>query len=70
MKLEKLAKDGTSGDNGCPTVYRAEDGRLVVQGDLVDSATTSELENVLPGEAAVVISADVIFEAMARYHKR
>lgn len=70
MKLEKLAKSGASGDNGCPTVYLAEDGRLVIQGDLVDSATNSELENVLPGEGAVTISADVVVDAVARYLKR
>jgi hypothetical protein len=69
MKLRKLYKDQSSGGEGCPTVYLADSGELVVQGDLLDSATQGELENVLPGEGAVRISADVILGAVARYHE-
>ncbi|MGW5970143.1 hypothetical protein [Streptomyces sp. NPDC055186] len=70
MKLTKLYKDQGSGGNGCPTVYLAETGELVVQGHAVDSATFAELENVLPGEGAVRISADVVAGAMERYHSQ
>ena len=67
MKLEMLAKDDKSGIDGCPTVYRADDDSLVVQGCLVDAATYGDLHNVLPGEAAVHIDADVVVRALARY---
>ena len=70
MKLTKLYKDQSSGGNGCPTVYLGETGELVIQGSIVDSATFAELENVLPGEGAVRISADVVAGAMERYHGR
>ena len=70
MKLTKLYKDQSSGGNGCPTVYLSETGELVVQGSLVDGATFAELENVLPGEGAVRISADVVAGAMEQYHSR
>ncbi|MEU2975844.1 hypothetical protein ABZ678_02200 [Streptomyces hirsutus] len=70
MKLTKLYKDQGSGGNGCPTVYLGETGELVVQGHVVDSATFSELENVLPGEGAVRISADVVAGAMEQYYSR
>ncbi|MFH9041385.1 hypothetical protein ACH4FA_18855 [Streptomyces sp. NPDC017966] len=70
MKLTKLYKDQGSGGNGCPTVYLGETGELIVQGSLVDSATFTKLENVLPGEGAVRISADVVAGAMERYHSQ
>ncbi|MGC2997626.1 hypothetical protein ACPF8X_04260 [Streptomyces sp. G35A] len=70
MKLTKLYKDQGSGGNGCPTVYLGETGELVIQGSIVDSATFAELENVLPGEGAVRISADVVAGAMERYHSQ
>jgi hypothetical protein len=38
-ELRLLAKDEESGKAGCPSVYLAEDGSLVVQGLLLDSAT-------------------------------
>ncbi|MEU8651040.1 hypothetical protein [Streptomyces sp. NPDC048737] len=70
MKLTKLYKDQGSGGNGCPTVYLSETGELVVQGHVVDGATFAELENVLPGEGAVRISADVVIGAVEQYHSR
>ncbi|MEU8265011.1 hypothetical protein AB0C02_30920 [Micromonospora sp. NPDC048999] len=69
MKLTKLYKDVGSGGNGCPTVYLAESGELVVQGHLVDGDTFGELENVLPGEGAVRISAEVVLGAIERYRE-
>ena len=66
MKLRKLAKDGTSGVNNCPTIYLAESGEAVVQGQLVDEDTLANLEDLLPGEAAVRIAADVVEAAAAK----
>lgn len=66
MRLELLAKDWESGNFGCPSVYLAEDGGLVVQAALVDDATAASLENVLPGEGAVHIKRAVVEEALRR----
>jgi hypothetical protein len=66
MKLTLLAKDNSSGREGCPSVYCAEDGSLVVQGDLLDSTTEANLLNVLPGEGAVRIKPEIVREALAR----
>jgi len=70
MKLERLAKDENSGMNGCPAVYVAEDGSLVVQGDLLDPDTTSNLENVLPGEGAVRIRPAIVARALQIWDER
>ncbi len=70
MKLTMLSKDQNSGGNGCPSVYLGDTGELVVQGVSVDSATQSELVNVLPGEGAVRISAEVVLDAADRYRER
>ncbi|HZG02543.1 MAG TPA: hypothetical protein VE546_03005 [Streptomyces sp.] len=67
MKLTRLFKDQGSGGTGCPTVYLAENGDFVIQGNILDSDTTAELENVLPGESAVRISVDVVLGAVERY---
>ncbi|MGH3427410.1 MAG: hypothetical protein ACRDQZ_07545 [Mycobacteriales bacterium] len=65
MKLTLLAKDVESGKAGCPSVYLAEDGSLVVQGVLLDSATEGNLANVLPGEGAVHIDPEIVRTALA-----
>lgn len=70
MRLIKLAKDSGSGHNGCPSVYVAESGEMVVQGDLVDADTLGNLENMLPGEGAVRIKPQVIVDAVEQYRKR
>jgi hypothetical protein len=70
MRLEKLAKDLGSNPDGCQTVYLAEDGRLGVQGDLVDADTHANLENLLPGEGAVFIKPEIVLEAVRRYLER
>ena len=67
MELTKLCKDESSGRNGCPTVYLAENGEFVVQGPRVDQDTAERLENVLPGENAVRIRPEVVLGAIARY---
>jgi hypothetical protein len=65
MKLRLLAKDEESGKAGCPSVYLAEDGSLVVQGGLLDPDTTGNLLNVLPGEGAVRIDPTIVRAALA-----
>lgn len=67
MRLEKLAKDPGSNPDGCPTFYLTEDGRLSVQGELVDADTYAKLENVLPGEGA---EPEIVIEAVRRYQER
>ena len=39
MKTVQLAKDGDSGNGGCPSVHLAEDGMAVVQAPEVDADT-------------------------------
>jgi hypothetical protein len=70
VELELLAKDGDSGNFGCQSVYLAEDGGLVIQGDEVDGDTHSRLQNVLPGEKAVRIKREVVEEALRRLAQR
>lgn len=68
MQLIMLAKDKTSGDDGCPAGYLAENHtEFVFQGPEVDSATFSNLQNVLPGETGIRISIDVVRDVLARY---
>lgn len=66
MDLTLLAKDAESGKTGCPSVYSAADGSLVIQGTVLDVATEANLLNLLPGEGAVSINAEVVREALAR----
>lgn len=70
MKLTQLAKDLGSGASGCPTVYLGENGDLVIQGNELDTETFENLSNVLPGESAVRISADVVLAAIEQYKAR
>jgi hypothetical protein len=70
MRLERLAKASDSGNFGCPSVYLAENGDLVVQGDSLDPDTTAHLENLLPGENGVRIKASIVEEAVRRLHER
>ncbi len=70
MKLTLLAKDETSGRDGCQAVYLAEDGRFGVQGDVVDDDTYANLENLLPGEGGVLIKPEILIEAVRRYQER
>ncbi|MEU7828600.1 MULTISPECIES: hypothetical protein [unclassified Nonomuraea] len=60
MRLEMLYKDQGSGGNGCPAIYLAENGQVVVQGPAVDQETFSNLANVLPGEIALQIAPEVL----------
>lgn len=70
MQLDLLAKDGESGNFGCPSVYLADNGDLVVQGHVLDADTTENLQNLLPGETGVRIKAEIVLEAVRRLHER
>lgn len=70
MRLEKLAKDPDSHVGGCQAVYRGEVGPWVVQGEQVDADTYANLDDVLPGEAAVFIKPEILIEAVHRYRER
>jgi hypothetical protein len=63
MRLTLLAKDGKSGDDGCPSVHWDEDdGTFVVQGEQLPN---SALPSYLPGEGGVKISTEIVVRAMA-----
>lgn len=51
---------------GCKSVYLAENGKLVIQADLIDEATKANLLNLLAGEGAVEIDVDIVRAALAR----
>jgi hypothetical protein len=70
MELTMLYKDPSSGGGGCPSVYLAENGDFVVQGLDLDGATSNNLANVLPGEGAVRISAEIVLGAVEAYQNR
>ena len=59
MHLRKLAKDADSGTNGCPAVYDLDvlPEYLAIQGEQADAEVMARLENLLPGETAVIIAA-------------
>lgn len=64
MRLAMLAKDPDSGYGGCPSVYLADDGGLVVQGHLLDTDTLGQVQHLRPGEGAVHIEARIVTEAL------
>ena len=68
MHLRKLAKDADSGTNGCPTVYAVDElpAELVIEGVEARASLIAELENVLPGETAVIIKREVVEEALRK----
>ena len=54
MKLHKIGTTSQSG--GCPTLYEADNGDIVVQGDrLTDPEALAQLSDVLEGEEFVVV---------------
>lgn len=66
-KLRKLAKDRSSGNGGCPTVYAGRPGRLVIQADEVDADVYGDMENLLAGERGVEIDAETVIRAIEIY---
>lgn len=68
MRLEQLAKDPGSGDDGCPSVHNDLDSSdFVVVGSAVDSV---HVPGVLPGEVAVRLNREIVLEAARRYEAR
>lgn len=67
MELTMLYKDGGSGAEGCPSVYLADTGELVVQGVQLARRTSPNWRDPLPGETAVRISPEVLIGALQRY---
>ncbi|MEU0517153.1 hypothetical protein [Streptosporangium sp. NPDC006007] len=67
MKLTMLYKDSNSGGQGCPSVYLADSGEMVVQGVQLDADAMGELANLLPGETAIRIDPEIIMGAVRRY---
>jgi hypothetical protein len=71
MKLRKLAKDPNSNQGACPAVYVAEDDPavMVVQGKILDQATTAELDDVAGDETAVRVPTETLIRAVERYQR-
>lgn len=67
MQLTMLCKDDKSGVKGCPAIYLADTGELVIQGPQVEPAAAGRLEGLLSGEAAVRIAAKVVLAAAEHY---
>lgn len=60
MKLTFLGKGGSLGGS-CPSVYRTDRGTYVIQGYLLtDPEARAELRDVLAGEEAVEVPAELI----------
>lgn len=70
MKLEMLAKDISSGDQGCPSCYLGEDQMLYVQSDEAPGQAYTAAVNLLPGERIVRINPQVILDAADRIRAR
>jgi hypothetical protein len=71
QKLIMLAKDVESGRNGCPSVHLDDDtGMLVLLGPEAEAGTFSQLENVLPGERAILLRPDVVLRAADAFRAR
>jgi hypothetical protein len=66
MKLELLAKDMSSGDQGCPSCYLGDDMKLHVQSDESSPDVYATALNLLPGEKIVAIAPQVILDAADR----
>lgn len=62
MRVKLLAKDQSSGGQGCPSGYLGDNGMCVIQGPEVDDDTYANLANVLPGEKGVVLRPQVILD--------
>jgi hypothetical protein len=64
MHLTLLAKWIASGGSGCPSVYATDDPKvMVIQGNVLDSETRANLQQVLDGEDAVAIPTETILRA-------
>lgn len=60
MKVRRVSDECRN--TNCPTVYLADDGTAVFQGEPVDSADGMQLG---PGETAVKLPIDVVMNALS-----
>ncbi|MGH3976499.1 MAG: hypothetical protein ACRDS9_24740 [Pseudonocardiaceae bacterium] len=70
MRLEMLAKDGNSGDQGCPSCYLGDDMKVYVQAEEASPAAYDAAVNLLPDELIVCLDARVILDAADRLRAR
>lgn len=73
MKLTEIARttDGGCQGGNCPAVYTTDDAAfLVVQGKVLDQATTHELTGIAADEIALSIPRELLLEAAARLEHR
>jgi hypothetical protein len=66
MELTMLAKDKSSGDQGCPSAYLGADKLVHVQARKATPAVYAAAINMLNGEEIVSIEPQVILDAAAR----
>lgn len=65
-----LAKDTSSGDQGCDSCYLGDDVKIYVQAGEAPLAAYEAAENLLPGERIVRIDPQVILDAADRLRTR
>jgi hypothetical protein len=71
MKLTEITRADECKNGSCPAVYVADDTTvLVVQGKMLDSATTAELVGVADDELAVAIPRETLLRAVAQLEGR
>ncbi|MGH3867721.1 MAG: hypothetical protein ACRDQ4_16615 [Pseudonocardiaceae bacterium] len=70
MKLDMLAKDTSSGEQGCPSCYLGDDAMAYVQAEEAQSEVYDAAVNLLPGEKIVRIAPQVILDAAAQLRAR
>ena len=66
MKLTMLAKDMSSGEQGCPSCYLGDDLMAYVQAEEATSDAYEAAVNLLPRERIVRIDPQVILDAADR----
>ncbi|MGH3720707.1 MAG: hypothetical protein ACRDRI_18050 [Pseudonocardiaceae bacterium] len=70
MKLDMLAKDTSSGEQGCPSCYLGDDAMAYVQAEEAQVEAYGAAVNLLPGEKIVRIAPQVILDAAAQLRAR
>lgn len=70
MRLEMLAKDTNSGDQGCDSCYLGDDVKVYVQAQEASPEAYEAAENMLPGERIVRIDRQVILDTADRLRAR
>lgn len=66
MKLKMLAKDLTSGEQGCDSLYLGDDIMVYVQAQEASPEAYQAAVNFLPGEKMVGLRPQVILDAADR----